>query len=218
MPGPICPDAVIRSATNLFHRFWSFESLTVGTAFRLVLLCWICSWFAIYVPLVLLAPILGIENVSVYLRTLVEFLWGCAVFGGLNTVLFAIYLLIWIGQIWKDRTLYTRRLCAIVYGAIFLVAPTSALFAAWYWVSWKYLSSEVKPVGDWGQGLGVLFGFVLIVVQPIGLILGTALGYALGRMFERRGVMLSDRRVVAGTLGFSVLLIASFVAVAYVVG
>jgi hypothetical protein len=166
-------------------RLWSFKSLTSGTVFRLVLICWICSWFAVFIPLVLIAPIRGVENVSLYIQTLKEHFWFSAQLGAWAAILFFIFLVIFYIRLPEDTTLYVRHLWTIVGGGLGLILPTSILYATWFWGNWERYSSGVG-IPALEQGLGfMLVGFV-VFVQPLGLILGSIFGYSFGLKLERR--------------------------------
>ena len=209
-----------KSIATRDQRFWSFKTWTADTAFRLILACWFSSSLAIYIPLVALALILGVEDVSAYASTLFESLPISVVLGGMNTIPFIIYLAIWGWRfrITRDKTIYTRQLVAIVYGALGIIAPTSAVFSAIYWDYWEWFSSDAKLPSDYEQTVGIVLTFVAIFVQPIGLIVGSLLGYVLGIFFERRQIRLSNKWVIIGTVGFAVFLLIGLVAAMVVWG
>jgi hypothetical protein len=226
-PIPKPPNALAKSIANEGQRVWSFSTFG-DTAFRLILLCWFCSWLIIYVPIVTLTRILGIKVAAPAHAGILAELWGSLFSAGMNTIPFVIYLGIWGLWFWiikKDKTIYVRQLCAIVYGALGVIVPTFALFSLIYWGAWESVSSQGevpraywRSIGYVSDCCGAIALAVLqftVFVQPIGLVVGSALGYGLGRVLERRGIALSNKWAIVGTLASAVLLIIGLVMLAH---
>jgi hypothetical protein len=218
MPVPNRADALAKAIAMRDQRFWSFKTWTASAAFRLILFCWFYSWLGIFVSLAPLAAIPpgGLADV------LMMSLWGA----GVSTIPFVIYLGIWGWWFWtkEDKTIYTRQLCAIVYAALGIIVPMSAFSAFVSWVAWESFSSQGKLPTGWGQGAGLGFMVLVIFLEPIGLAVGSALGHRRGLALERRGIPLSTKwviigtLVIMGTLAFVVLLIIGLVMFDHVTG
>lgn len=214
IPIPHRENELTMSIATQDQRFWSFKTWTGDTAFRLILVCWFCSWLAIYAPLIALAPILGVRDASAYAWKLLEELPTSVVLGGVNTIPFIIYLAIWGWRfhISKDKTIYTRQLCAIVYGALGIIAPTSAVFSVTYLQGWEWFSSGAEFPSDYWQTVGLLLMLVAVFAQPIGLVVGSLLGYVFGALLDRSQIRLSNKWVIIGTIVFAVSMIIGLAA------